>query len=109
MRRSSVVSMLRWFPTGAVSRLPMLRLFWPMKLLERWLGEMAEVFFIIFIITVAFMVTMDLVDGLVCCIASFIDNCLGKTLQAVTVLDLFLEVCMSMFINGLLLHPNKIL
>lgn len=104
-----MVSMFRWFSIGAIFRLAMLRLRWPMRLLKRWLWEMAEVFMVIFLMVMAFMVTMNPVDGLVCCFASLVDNSLGKTLQTVTVPDFLLEVHMSMFIECLLLHPDKIL
>jgi hypothetical protein len=52
---------------------------------------------------------MDLVEHFVSSLSCFVGNCLGNTLQTVTVLNVFFEVCMSMSSDSLLLGPDKIL
>jgi hypothetical protein len=108
---SGMVPMLRW-SASVVPRLAMLGLLRPIRFFERWLWKMPELFFVNFVMTVFTMVTvvtMDLVEGVVCSFSSLVNNCLGKTLQTVAVLHVLLEVCLSVFRNGLLLDPDKIL
>lgn len=64
---------------------------------------------LIFEVMMAAVVTMDLVEYLVGSFPSFVDNCLGETLQTVTILDLLIEVCRSMFSDSFLFGPDKIL